>query len=80
MQSPAVLDHPGAATIARCGGVAQLVEHATENRGVAGSSPALAMRGSYEVDYGLFAPANGFLERFIRVHFDYGLSDGGVFM
>lgn len=26
------------------GGVAQLVEHATENRGVAGSSPALATK------------------------------------
>jgi hypothetical protein len=30
----------------RLGEVAQLVEHTTENRGVAGSIPALAMRGS----------------------------------
>jgi dodecin len=44
MQSPAAAEHPDAGTIIRCGGIAQLVEHTTENRGVPGSSPGLAIR------------------------------------
>src|SRR5439155_20317660 len=39
-------DH-GAATLRPLGEVAQLVEHTAENRGVAGSIPALAIGGLY---------------------------------
>src|SRR6201999_2789202 len=81
MQSPGAAGHPCAATMTRCGKsrqtsgeVAQLVEHTTENRGVAGSNPALAMKGSYGLHYGLSSPANGSVERFGKGHLHYGLS------
>jgi hypothetical protein len=44
---------PFPGTIRRCGGIAQLVEHTTENRGVPGSSPGLAiLRARIEVCLG----------------------------
>jgi hypothetical protein len=41
------------------GEIAQLVEHATENRGVGGSSPPLAIRGSGAIRFGPAMPAPG---------------------
>src|SRR3990172_4523665 len=53
---PASGDQPrrqiGGATLSRLGEVAQLVEHTAENRGVAGSSPALAPRRPTSPDIG----------------------------
>lgn len=41
--APRPLAFPQRDLLARLGEVAQLVEHTTENRGVAGSNPALAI-------------------------------------
>jgi hypothetical protein len=46
IQKKVLTNHPGHAIVATHAEVAQLVEHSTENAGVAGSIPALGTFGS----------------------------------